>query len=601
MHRDAKVASITSIKKSRLINCRQNFPHLTFFQGEMRRRLWSFIRQVDVLFSFAVGLPSMIRSSDTDTEIPMNLKDEDFDEDTQIVPMSRPNTEFTVVSYLIAKSDLAFVFGRIAETTSGVQPASYEEIMKLDNEIRDAYLTLSPHLHMKPIEESQFDPASLLTMRMNISLLYNKALCVLHRRFLARSRESSRYSHSRQTCIDTSMTLLRNQSILHAESQPGKRMCRSQYQISSIMTHDFILAAFLIALDLFLSVSAEATGRSSGDLELWGHDRKEEMISALENARAIWNELKDRYLEAFKAFSISGVMLQKIQEIRAQTAARMAQGAFQYAAQTQDKTGMSFQGQGQGRVGGEEEKPEQAAAITLGLLSSAGANGQASASGTGDGGTGWKPEAYPLTPQSQGNSGATGSTGATSTTTGLTPNTNFGIDATMGGIANAPSPFSFFGGGDGGDMAANLDWVSSRPWLFTNFLLIFLCLATTNMRHPKNAWDQYIQNPNIEAMMGGDFWSGNSGGAVNGGLGDFSIPGMEMNGMSGISGAGANSNSNGNAASAQNGQDGQSQQQQQQQQQDGASGNNGGNGEGLQLNSNLFANNPALLPPGTTL
>ena len=434
LHRDSKVKCLTMSGRSQA-DTLKNFPHLSFFQGEMRRRLWTFVRQADVLFSFAVGLPSMIRSGDTDTDLPTNVKDDDFDEDTQTPPPARPNTEFTQVSYLIAKADIAFVFGRIAESTSSVQTPPYEEIMKLDNEIKDAYHSLSPVLHMKPMEDSQLDPAATLTMRMNISLLYNKGLCVLHRRFLSRARENNRYAHSRQTCIDASMTLLRNQGILHAESQPGKRMHRSQFQISSIMTHDFILAATIVSLDLYHSVQTEAAGRSTGDIELWGHDRKEDMMMALENARTIWNELKDRYLEAFKAFSIVGVMLQKIQAIRAQTAARMAQGAFQYAASAAAKQGGTYQS--------EDEKPEHSAAITLGMLSSG---------GPGE----WKPEPYPLTPQSNGNS-ASASTGPS---TGLTP--NFPVDTSMGGMQNAPSPFSFFNGLEG-DMAANLDWVSLCP------------------------------------------------------------------------------------------------------------------------------------------
>lgn len=40
-----------------------NYPSLSPFQGEMRRRVWSFIRQLDTLFSFQLALPSMIRVS----------------------------------------------------------------------------------------------------------------------------------------------------------------------------------------------------------------------------------------------------------------------------------------------------------------------------------------------------------------------------------------------------------------------------------------------------------------------------------------------------------------------------------------------------------
>lgn len=45
------------------------FPNITPFQGEMRRRVWTFVRQSDLLFSFQVGLPSMIRTVDSDTEL----------------------------------------------------------------------------------------------------------------------------------------------------------------------------------------------------------------------------------------------------------------------------------------------------------------------------------------------------------------------------------------------------------------------------------------------------------------------------------------------------------------------------------------------------
>ena len=136
----------------------------------MRRRIWTFIRQADILFSFAIGLPSMIRPGDTDTQLPLNLKDEDLDEDTQIMPAARPKNELTQVSYSIAKAELAFTFGRIAEATLGVDAVPYEEIMKLDNELRDAYFKLPPDLHWKSMAEAHLDPATHVTMRMNISI-----------------------------------------------------------------------------------------------------------------------------------------------------------------------------------------------------------------------------------------------------------------------------------------------------------------------------------------------------------------------------------------------------------------------------------------------
>ena len=240
------------------------------------------------------------------------------------------------------------------------------------------------------------------------------------------------------------MYLLRNQQILQEESQPGRRLHRSQFHISSIMTHDFILAATILSLDVYQSVQAEAAGRSSGDIEMWGHDRKDEIIQALEGARLIWDSLKDRYLEAYKAYSICGVMLQKIQALRAQTMARMA--GYQIAA--------AANGTATGQMRESDDvKPEHSAAMTLSMLNSSGSGGNGE----------WRTEPYPLTPQtSQG-------TSAGQANTGLTP--HFAMDAQMTDVNNAPSPFAFFNGPNS-EVPANFDWVRKIS-LFTITKLIY--------------------------------------------------------------------------------------------------------------------------------
>jgi hypothetical protein len=145
------------------------FPNITPFQGEMRRRVWTFVRQADVLFSFQMGLPSMLRSGDSDTEIPHNVYDEDFDQDSKEIPPSRPNSEPTPVSYLIAKARLSFTFGRVIEHTSSIKIAPYEVVMDIDAELRRARDLVPEHLQVRPIEECQLDPAELILSRFHVS------------------------------------------------------------------------------------------------------------------------------------------------------------------------------------------------------------------------------------------------------------------------------------------------------------------------------------------------------------------------------------------------------------------------------------------------
>lgn len=89
---------------------------MTPFEREMRRRLRNILRQIDLLASFHIGLPSMAESIDSDVELPRNLNDADFDGDCTELPPSNPDSEVTSMSYIRFKSRICHVFGQIAHT-----------------------------------------------------------------------------------------------------------------------------------------------------------------------------------------------------------------------------------------------------------------------------------------------------------------------------------------------------------------------------------------------------------------------------------------------------------------------------------------------------
>ena len=200
-------------------------PQITPFQGEIRRRVWTFVRQCDLLISFQFGLPAMIRTDHIDTETPRNVYDDELHEEMKQLPPSRPNFEATPMSYMIAKSKMTFLFGSIVERTGSItSPPGYDETMKFDQELREARSTHPPLLQMRSFQESARDPANLIMQRLGLEMVYLRSLFVLHRRFIARGRENPRYAYSRRTCIDASMELLAHQATLHRESQPGGRL-----------------------------------------------------------------------------------------------------------------------------------------------------------------------------------------------------------------------------------------------------------------------------------------------------------------------------------------------------------------------------------------
>ena len=416
----------------------KNYANITPFQGELRRRVWTFVRQSDLLFSFQIGLPSMIRLGDCDTELPGNLFDDEFDESTEILPLSRPPSEPTPVSYMRAKASMAFAFGKVVERLHNLTATSYEEIMELDGDLRTVYADLPPHLRLKTIEESSMDPGALVMQRFNLSILYHKGQCVLHRKFLSRARDNNRYAHSRRTCVDSSMELLSHQATLHFESRPGHRLHGMKVFISSLTAGDFLLAAMIVALDLCYGAETEGGHQSSGDMYTWGLERRSDMIRAVEISHDIWQETKDQSVEAFKACELLTVILRKLKTGRVQAGGFASRNPFPL----QSMQGTANVADGQPFAGPAEEKPEHSAAMTLGMLSNGGMTPSSAA-------------LFNNFPSVTGNSVNVGETESS----GLTP--GYSMEEAANGVPSAPSPLSFFGNGNfGGDLPlANLDWV----------------------------------------------------------------------------------------------------------------------------------------------
>ncbi|EAA63774.1 hypothetical protein AN1518.2 [Aspergillus nidulans FGSC A4] len=246
------------------------FPNITPFQGEMRRRVWSFVRQADLLFSCQVGLPSMIRMADSDTELPRNLYDDDFDENCKELPPSRPPNEPTPLSYLITKSRLANVLGQAIEQTSSLQNTPYDKVIEMDSELRRARDMIPDHLLVRPFEESSLDPLGLIMSRFS--------------------------------------------SMLHVETRPTGRLRSRQNRVTTLSSSDFLQAATIICLDLYHGYNLPSASRASSDTYAWGRDRREEMMAAVQRSKEIWDELRDETMDAWKASGVLGVMLNGLQQ-----------------------------------------------------------------------------------------------------------------------------------------------------------------------------------------------------------------------------------------------------------------------------------------------
>ncbi|KAL6812337.1 fungal-specific transcription factor domain-containing protein [Trichoderma camerunense] len=284
----------------------KHYQNLSVFEGEMRRRAWAMIWQVDHLVSFQVGLPRTISDSQCDARLPHNLVDEDFDETTQVLPTPRPISERTPVTYTIMKGKLVSVFARIVEKNYLTGGAMHEDVTQLDKHLQDAHISLPPVLRIRTMTMSITDPPDLIMQRYNLELLYQKARCVLHRRYLTDYRSDLRYAYSRWSCVDAATQIIRHQSDLYDETLPGGQLYKDRWYISSLTSHDFLLAAMVLCLELSWKTTSDL---HPGSLTSTPKSR-EELSKILETSYSIWTAFSETSMEARKASKALALMLQ---------------------------------------------------------------------------------------------------------------------------------------------------------------------------------------------------------------------------------------------------------------------------------------------------
>ena len=279
----------------------KHFPNMSVFEGEMRRRTWAMIRHFDLMNSFQLGLPSNIQSGHYDTALPRNLQDSDFDESSTLLPHSRPEIDFDLMTYFVAKGRLMTVFEKILNQELSMEATSYDRIMELDSALRHAHSVVPPPLKYKPMSQSFADPPHVIMTRLNIELLYQKSICVLHRKYLTQKTSNS---YSRDACAAAAMEILNHQATVHQESQPGGQLYQDRWMLSSFTFNDFFLAAMILCLD----VSSNHCGESGSNSD----DLRKAKIDMLQRSYLICNEQKSNSKEARRVTEALAAMLAKL-------------------------------------------------------------------------------------------------------------------------------------------------------------------------------------------------------------------------------------------------------------------------------------------------
>ena len=284
----------------------RHYSDISVFDGEMRRRSWACVTQLDTIISFQVGLPKTIQDWQFDTELPQNLLDEDFSPDCERLPPARSDNERTALSYTRSKSRIVSVFGRITDVAYSRTPVTYEETLEMDRQLEETHDLIPSFLKMKPIQQSYADSSELIMRRYSLEFLYQKARCVLHRPYLAEARSNLRYTYSHWVCISAAKEVLRHQVDIHQESQPGGQIYRDQILVNSIQNTDYLGATAILCLELFYDQTLGPSGPSGA-----GND-PDDLLATLEMSHRILEKARWRSKDSQKAYTVLSAMLQRV-------------------------------------------------------------------------------------------------------------------------------------------------------------------------------------------------------------------------------------------------------------------------------------------------
>lgn len=282
----------------------KHYPSLSAFDGEMRRRLWALLSQLDILISFQVGIPRTIQPWQFDTELPSNLHDTEFDQNTLQLPQGRSDEgEVTSCTYARAKSRIMTVFGQAVDLAYSREAVAYDEILAIDRRLEEAHNLLPPAFRVQPLAQCIALPTSLINRRYSLELLYQKTRVVLHRRYMA--EPGSKYAYSRSICLTAARETLRHHSDIWNESLPGGQLYAERFFVNSFQNTDFVLSSMILCLEL-------SQDNERGSAARLGAQERTDLISLLETTHRIFKEARRRSVDTQRAFAALTIMLSQV-------------------------------------------------------------------------------------------------------------------------------------------------------------------------------------------------------------------------------------------------------------------------------------------------
>ncbi|KAB8246253.1 hypothetical protein BDV35DRAFT_405236 [Aspergillus flavus] len=219
---------------------------ISFFDQEIRRRLWATMAELELQASVERGMPSALAAIRMDCAPPVDIDDEDLRPDcdsTQIQESPSHNTSTSFLRLCRHSLDLRVSLNsRMNDLTSDLP---YEDILRYEDMIMSELRKLP-----SPTESNEDTTDRKLSQmaRVVLDLQLRQFLALLHAPFARKTEINSRYAVSRMVCFNAAASLI----------DQHWRLVQSGNPMLLLLRHDYFRGALSLAHYAYVSSGIQA-------------------------------------------------------------------------------------------------------------------------------------------------------------------------------------------------------------------------------------------------------------------------------------------------------------------------------------------------------
>jgi hypothetical protein len=229
------------------------FPEISIFEGEQRRKLWHTIVELDLQGSLISGCPGLVRDTDYTTQPPANVDDLQLFEEMFEHPVSRPIEEWTdssCQSVLARSMKLRLQAMNLAFNVT-TEP-DYKAFLEVGGKLESLLRNLPPIVKFDFSSSLGPEGPGRLIGRLLLDLFIRRLCVCLYRPFVLASGEDETFIEGRKACLRTSMMILCRQDSFDPNSVDLTVITSEKYWdvYNILLRTDILQAAFSVCLEI---------------------------------------------------------------------------------------------------------------------------------------------------------------------------------------------------------------------------------------------------------------------------------------------------------------------------------------------------------------